>query len=66
MNPPCPYCQSTQRYTDPHYQVRCTTCFNHLDGEPDTPMGQLMDLEAPMIIHHTIAPQHHKGPAATP
>lgn len=55
-NSPCPYCGSTLRYTDPQYQVRCTTCFNHLDGEPDAPMGRIQDLEAPVVIHHTIRP----------
>lgn len=58
-NPPCPYCNSTLRYTDPKYQVRCTHCFNHLDGEPDTPIGRMQDLEAPMVISPTTKPRRH-------
>jgi tRNA(Ile2) C34 agmatinyltransferase TiaS len=49
-NPACPYCGSTLRYTDPQLQVRCTNCFQHLDGEPDTPIGRMQDLEAPTVI----------------
>lgn len=48
MNPPCPYCGDTHRYTDQLHQVRCTNCFNHLDGEPDTPHGQNKAEPAPV------------------
>jgi hypothetical protein len=54
--PPCPYCASTLRYTDPALQVRCTHCFNHLAGTADTPMGGYYDDSAPMVIGTHVYP----------
>jgi hypothetical protein len=47
----CPYCgNTTPTYTDPRLQVRCTVCFNYLQGTPGTPIGRMIDTEAPMVI----------------
>jgi hypothetical protein len=47
----CPHCGRTDRYTDPLGNVRCTGCFNHVPGSPAPPIGQVQDLDAPMVIH---------------
>lgn len=48
----CPHCgNTTATYTDPQLQVRCTTCFNHMAGTPGTPIGRMIDTDAPMTIN---------------
>jgi hypothetical protein len=47
----CPHCaNTTATYTDPQLQVRCTVCFNHMDGTAGTPIGRMIDTTAPITI----------------
>jgi hypothetical protein len=51
----CPHCGHTARYTDPQLQVRCTGCLNPInDQAPSTPIGRMIDTEAPIIITRTL------------
>lgn len=57
----CPHCGRTQRYTDPNLQVRCVGCFNVInDQAPSTPIGTMIDTEAPMTIQGTTRTYTHQ------